>query len=91
MEIIRLPDPDYGLAVRTGMRKAGGQGWLVLFDIDYYSGMFISDIMKATDEYDVILASKRVAGSQDQRPWLAPCNHMGIQRYIACIYQIYFD
>ena len=68
LEVIRLTVADYGLAVRTGMESAGDRGWLVLFDIDYYSGSFVARVIELADTADVVIGSKRAPGSQDHRP-----------------------
>ena len=70
LQVLRLPVADYGLAIRTGMETAGGQGWLVLFDIDYYSGPFVARVSEMADATDVVIGSKRAPGSQDRRPWI---------------------
>ena len=67
--VLRLPIADYGLAIRTGMETAGPEGWLVVFDIDYYSGRFVGQVIEMADDHDVIIGSKRAPGSQDRRPW----------------------
>lgn len=61
---------DYGLAIRTGMEAAPDEGWLVLFDIDYYSGAFVRRVVQLHGEADAVIASKRAPGSQDNRPWI---------------------
>ena len=68
LDVIRLPVADYGLAIRTGMEAAGSRGWLVVFDIDYYSGAFIRTVTELADCNDVVIGSKRAPGSQDRRP-----------------------
>ena len=78
MEIVRLPDPDYGLAVRTGMEKAGSTGWLVLFNIDYYACDFIEDVRELATENDAVIASKTAPGSRDRRPWLRRLTTWGL-------------
>ncbi len=66
LALIRLPDPDYGAAMRAGFRQAGGE-WAVNFDIDYFSGEFLQQALLAADGADVVLASKRAPGSDDRR------------------------
>lgn len=70
LEVIRTPVADYGLAIRTGMERAGDRGWLVLFDIDYYSGPFVGTVLELAGNNDVVIGSKRAPGSQDRRPWI---------------------
>ena len=70
LEVISLPVADYGLAIRTGMESAGDRGWLVVFDIDYYSGLFVGRVIEMAETTDVVIGSKRAPGSQDHRPWI---------------------
>ena len=60
--VIRLPDPDYGAAMRAGFRAASG-AWVANFDIDYFSGAFLRDALALGGDADVVLASKRARGS----------------------------
>ncbi|MBT8214961.1 MAG: glycosyltransferase, partial [Acidimicrobiia bacterium] len=69
LSMLRLPDPDYGGAIRTGFLAAEGE-WSVLFDIDYYSGHFLQQVMEAGTDVDVVIASKRAPGSDDRRSWV---------------------
>ena len=69
-DVVRLPAADYGLAIRTGMEAAGSDGWLVVFDIDYFSGGFASSVVEQAAGADVVIGSKRAAGSLDHRPWI---------------------
>lgn len=64
--VIRLPDPDYGAALRAGMLEATGE-WIVMFDIDYFSADFVAKAMTAGA--DIVIASKRAPGSHDRRTW----------------------
>ncbi|NNC74415.1 MAG: glycosyltransferase family 2 protein [Acidimicrobiia bacterium] len=69
LSLLQLPAPDYGGAIRAGFLAAQGD-WAVLFDIDYYSGEFLSQVMEASDNADVVIASKRAPGSDDRRSWV---------------------
>ncbi len=62
--VISLDDPDYGAALRTGMAEATGE-WIVMFDIDYFSAAFASVAIAVGT--DIVIASKRAAGSDDRR------------------------
>lgn len=80
LEVIRLPQADYGRAVRSGMeqaaaraasvedRNAADRAWLVLFDIDYFSGPFVAQVIDLADRADVVIGSKRAPGARDNRP-----------------------
>jgi len=65
LDVLELATPDYGAAMRAGFIGTSGD-WVVNFDIDYFSGEFLSTAI-ALDEADVVLASKRAPGSDDQR------------------------
>ncbi|MDA2978604.1 MAG: glycosyltransferase family 2 protein [Actinomycetota bacterium] len=66
LDIIELPDPNYGAAMRQGFLASTSE-WVVNFDIDYFSGAFLSQALALVDEADIVLASKRAEGSDDQR------------------------
>ncbi len=66
LDVLTLPDPDYGGAMREGFLAATGE-WVVGFDIDYYSGEFLRTVIAIGDAADVVLASKRAPGSEDRR------------------------
>ncbi len=70
VKVIRAPVADYGMAIRTGMEAAEERGWLVVFDIDYFSGGFASSVVEQAARNDVVIGSKRAAGSSDRRPWI---------------------
>ncbi|HUF16185.1 MAG TPA: glycosyltransferase [Acidimicrobiia bacterium] len=62
-----LPEPDYGAAMRHGFMKAGGD-WVVNFDIDYFSGVFLADLITQPESIDLVIGSKRDPLSEDRRP-----------------------
>ncbi len=66
LRVLRLPDPDYGAAMRAGFLAATGE-WRVNFDIDYFSGDFLAAVLEAAPNADLVLASKRAPGADDQR------------------------
>ena len=78
VEVIRLPQADYGLAVRAGMEQAAAQTaeggpaahrtWAVLFDIDYFSGPFVEKVIELADRADAVIGSKLAPGARDGRP-----------------------
>ncbi len=65
LRLLELPDPDYGAAMRSGFLETDGE-WVVNFDIDYFSGEFLAAAI-GRDDADIVLASKRAPGSDDQR------------------------
>ena len=69
LSVLRLPDPDYGAAMRAGFLAANGE-WRVNFDIDYFSGAFLAEVVAIGADADLVLASKRAEGADDQRSLL---------------------
>lgn len=67
VEVLSLPDPDYGAAMREGFLKADAD-WVINFDIDYFSGEFVQTVLDQPDEVDLVIASKRDPDSEDRRP-----------------------
>jgi glycosyltransferase involved in cell wall biosynthesis len=63
---LRLPDPDYGAAMRAGFAAASAT-WVVNFDIDYFSADFLRAGLALADRADIVLASKRAPGADDRR------------------------
>jgi len=69
LSLMELPTPDYGAAMRDGF-FAATTDWVVNFDIDYFSGDFLSAALALGDRADIVLASKRAEGADDRRgPW----------------------
>lgn len=68
VEVLSLEDADYGAAMREGFLEADGD-WIVNFDIDYFSGEFLTAAI-ARDDADLVLGSKRAPGSDDRRTLL---------------------
>lgn len=66
ISLIQLPTPDYGAAMRAGFLQSDSE-WVVNFDIDYFSADFLDAALEAGDAADIVLASKRVEGAEDER------------------------
>ncbi|MDH3498774.1 MAG: glycosyltransferase [Acidimicrobiia bacterium] len=64
-----LAEANYGGAMRVGFTRAtdAGAEWVVNFDIDYFSGAFIQDLIGSVQRADIVIASKRAPGSDDRR------------------------
>jgi glycosyltransferase involved in cell wall biosynthesis len=66
---LRLPDPDYGAALRAGLLAASGDV-VVNFDVDYYDVAFVTDArnrLAAADAPAIVVGSKRAEGARDER------------------------
>jgi glycosyltransferase involved in cell wall biosynthesis len=66
LRTLSLPEPNYGKAMRAGFAAATGD-WVVNFDIDYFSAPFLREALAMEETADLVLASKRIAGSEDRR------------------------
>jgi glycosyltransferase involved in cell wall biosynthesis len=66
LQVIELPEPDYGGAMRAGFLAAKGD-WVFNSDIDYFSGPFMARVAAIGESADVVLASKRDPESEDRR------------------------
>ncbi|HWB89199.1 MAG TPA: glycosyltransferase [Acidimicrobiia bacterium] len=62
-----LPFADYGGAMRHGFLAADGD-WVVNFDIDYFSGEFLRQLVTQPPDVDLVIGSKRDPLSEDRRP-----------------------
>ena len=65
----RLPEPDYGGAMRHGIR-ACRYDRVVIFNIDFWSIDFTREAVAKLDSHDIVIGSKVMKGSEDRRPWL---------------------
>ncbi len=66
VEVTSLATPDYGAALRHGFLESDGD-WVVNFDIDYFSGAFLRQVLDL-DGADLVIGSKTDPGSEDRRP-----------------------
>ena len=66
LQVIEMPEPDYGGAMRAGFLAAEGD-WVFNSDIDYFSGPFMARVVEIAADADVVLASKRDPESDDRR------------------------
>ena len=66
LELLELGTPDYGAAMRAGFFAATSE-WVANFDIDYFSGDFLTEALGMADRADIVLASKRAIGAEDRR------------------------
>ncbi len=67
VDVTSIPTPDYGAAMRDGFIEAKGE-WIVNFDIDYFSGSFLKQLLEQPEDVDLVIGSKRDPMSDDRRP-----------------------
>lgn len=85
LHVITLSEPDYGAAMRSGFLAAEGN-WVVNFDIDYFSGSFVTTAL--TTGADVVVASKRVAGARDNRGSLRRIATWGFNLLLRTLFRV---
>lgn len=66
LDLLQLPVANYGAAIRAGF-NAVKTDWAVVFDIDYFSGSFLTRALAERDRADLVVGSKRAPGSDDRR------------------------
>jgi glycosyltransferase involved in cell wall biosynthesis len=64
----RLPEPDYGGAMRHGI-GACRHDLVVIFNIDFWSAEFAREAVQHLEQHDIVVGSKVMAGSADRRPF----------------------
>ncbi|MGQ0732900.1 MAG: glycosyltransferase family 2 protein [Acidobacteriota bacterium] len=64
----RLPEPDYGGAMRHGI-QACTHDRVVIFNVDFWSGEFVREALTHLGDSDMVVGSKVADGSADERPW----------------------
>lgn len=69
VEVVSLPEPDYGAAMRAGFLAAEGD-WVVNLDIDYFSADFLKRVLDQPAGVDLVIGSKRDPSSRDRRPMI---------------------
>ncbi|MFQ5966381.1 MAG: glycosyltransferase [Acidimicrobiia bacterium] len=84
ISVLTLPEANYGGAMREGLLAAPGE-WVVTFDIDYFSGRFISQLGELRETADVVIASKRAPGSDDRRSLLRRAGTLVFNRLVHLI------
>lgn len=68
VRIEELPIASYGRALRYGIEAALGK-IIIIVNADFWDVDFACQAVKRQLDYDVLIASKNAAGSEDRRPW----------------------
>lgn len=63
---VKLKEAGYGLAIIEGLKKAKG-ALAIVFNVDFWDERFLTLTLIDMMEYDIILTSKLLPGSFDQR------------------------
>jgi len=67
LRVLRLPYPSFGAAVRSGLLAASCQR-VVLLNADWLEAGFVERALVELDRADIVVGSKALADSHDQRP-----------------------
>lgn len=67
--MLHYHEPNYGGALRAGMRSAAGE-ILVCYEIDFWDLDFVAQALPLLDRYDIVIGSKRAQGAEDRRPFV---------------------
>ena len=87
IQVLRVPIPDYGYAMKTGM-LAGRGDFIVNFDIDFHDVPFMlaaGDLL--ADGAGIVVGSKLMEGAEDKR---SPIRHL-ISMGFTTILRVLFD
>ena len=87
IQALRVPIPDYGFAMKTGM-LAGRGDFIVNFDIDYHSVPFMlaaGDLLAGGA--GIVVGSKLMEGAEDKR---SPVRHL-ISQGFTTVLRVLFD
>jgi glycosyltransferase involved in cell wall biosynthesis len=66
---VHLPEPNYGAALRHGF-VTNSSTYLANFSVDWVDLDFLGKGLAKLDQCDIVLASKSIDGSSDERPWV---------------------
>jgi glycosyltransferase involved in cell wall biosynthesis len=83
--LLRLKRPDYGRALREGLRKAEGK-WAFLINVDFWDHLFLSWAWQHRNMYDLFIGSKRADPYLDKRPRYRKILSWGLNALL----QVYF-
>jgi len=67
--MLRYHEPNYGGALRAGMRRATGD-ILVCYEIDLWDLDFVAQALPLLERFDIVIGSKRARGAADNRPFV---------------------
>ena len=68
-QLLRYHEPNYGGALRAGMRQATGD-ILVCYEIDFWDLDFVAQALPLLERHDIVIGSKRAQGAADNRPFV---------------------
>jgi glycosyltransferase involved in cell wall biosynthesis len=67
IKMYRLPRPNYGEALRSGVNLARGK-FVIIFNVDFWDEKLLRLTTKDMQGYDIIVGSKMLRESMDRRP-----------------------
>ncbi|OGY16412.1 MAG: hypothetical protein A2785_01220 [Candidatus Chisholmbacteria bacterium RIFCSPHIGHO2_01_FULL_49_18] len=69
IKTLQLPEANFGQAIRLGLEVSRHE-FVVLFNVDWWDMKFLTSAYELRRSADIIIASKRLQSSKDQRPLL---------------------
>ena len=72
--VIHLPTPNYGIALKTGLRAATTR-WVYVVDIEQWDFPFIAWSWKNRNAYDALIASKLTLPSKGPQSLMVRCTN----------------
>lgn len=68
-KVITLSEANYGLALKFGILRSSHE-YIVIYNVDYWDRCLVNLCQDDLSGSDIIVGSKRLAGSKDDRPLL---------------------
>lgn len=92
IHLLRVPVPDYGEAMKTGM-LAGRGDYLVNFDIDFHDVPFMlaAGRLLADTDAGVVVGSKLMQGADDRRSWARRLISLGFTTILRVLFDRRMD
>jgi glycosyltransferase involved in cell wall biosynthesis len=81
----RLPEPDYGGALRHGIGLCAHDR-IVIFNIDFWNPDFAREALHRLEHFDLVIGSKVMPGSADNRPRFRRFMTRGFNRMLHLVF-----
>ena len=84
---MHLTVANYGAALRHGFMSSSSE-YVANFSVDWVDLNFLQSAMSKLDECDIVLASKGIQGSSDQRPWVLRMGSLWFHRLVRILFRL---
>lgn len=82
---VRLPKPDYGMALAEGFARAEGD-WAYLINVDFWDAPFLNWCWRYRGLYDLVLGSKRADASLNRQQWYRRLLSWGLNSILQAVF-----